>query len=64
MTAPPLTRSALLKRAVPIMGANIATPVVGLVDLAVIGNTGSANAIAAVALGTLIFNALYWALGF
>lgn len=60
----PLTRIALLQRAVPIMGANIATPVVGLVDLAVIGNTGSAQAIAAVALGTLIFNALYWSLGF
>lgn len=63
-TMPGLTRLALLKRAAPIMGANIATPVVGLVDLAVIGNTGSAAAIAAVALGTLIFNALYWSLGF
>jgi len=61
---PALTRTALFKRAVPIMGANVATPVVGLVDLAVIGNTGSAEAIAAVALGTLIFNALYWSLGF
>lgn len=60
----PLTRLSLFKRAVPIMGANIATPVVGLVDLAVIGNTGSAEAIAAVALGTLVFNALYWSLGF
>ncbi|MEQ8406546.1 MAG: MATE family efflux transporter [Oceanicaulis sp.] len=59
-----LTRAALFKRAVPIMGANIATPVVGLVDLAVIGNTGSAESIAAVALGTLAFNALYWSLGF
>ena len=64
MSEPALTRLALFKRAVPIMGANIATPVVGLVDLAVIGNTGSAGAIAAVALGTLIFNALYWSLGF
>jgi len=61
---PPLSRLSLLKRAVPIMGANIATPVVGLVDLAVIGNTGSSEAIAAVALGTLVFNALYWSLGF
>lgn len=64
MTAPTLTRSALFVRAVPIMGANIATPLVGLADLAVIGNTGDATAIAAVALGTLVFNAFYWSLGF
>ena len=64
MAAPALTRRALLVRAVPIMGANIATPLVGLADLAVIGNTGDAAAIAAVALGTLVFNAFYWSLGF
>jgi MATE family multidrug resistance protein len=64
MAAPALTRRALLVRAAPIMGANIATPLVGLADLAVIGNTGDATAIAAVALGTLVFNAFYWSLGF
>ena len=64
MANPALTRRALFIRAVPIMGANIATPLVGLADLAVIGNTGDASAIAAVALGTLVFNAFYWSLGF
>ncbi|MGJ3230957.1 MAG: MATE family efflux transporter [Oceanicaulis sp.] len=64
MADPALTRAALFKRAAPIMGANIATPVVGLVDLAVIGNTGSAEAIAAVALGSLGLTSLYWLLGF
>lgn len=59
-----LTRRALMMRALPIMGANIATPLVGLADLAVIGNTADATAIAAVALGTLVFNAFYWSLGF
>lgn len=62
--APALTRRALLVRAIPIMGANLAAPLVGLADLAVIGNTGDTNAIAAVALGTLVFNAFYWSLGF
>jgi len=62
MTA--LTRSDVLKRAAPIMGANIAAPLVGLVDLAVIGRTGDTHAIAAVALGTLVFNAFFWSLGF
>ncbi len=46
------------------MGANLAAPLVGLVDFAVIGNTGDTTAIAAVALGTLVFNALYWSFGF
>ncbi len=59
-----LTRGGLLVRAIPIMGANLAAPLVGLADLAVIGNTGDTNAIAAVALGTLVFNAFYWSLGF
>jgi MATE family multidrug resistance protein len=59
-----LTRRAVFMRTVPIMGANVAAPLVGLVDLAVIGNTGQTAAIAAVALGTLVFNMLYWSLGF
>jgi len=64
MSSPRLTRSAVFKRALPIMGANIAAPLVGLVDLAVIGRTGDTSAIAAIALGGLVFNALYWSLGF
>ncbi len=59
-----LTRRAVVMRTLPIMGANVAAPLVGLVDLAVIGNTGQTGAIAAVALGTLVFNMLYWSLGF
>jgi len=64
MPAHELSRRAVLARAIPIMGANVAAPLVGLVDLAVIGNTGDTASIAAVALGTLIFNAFYWSLGF
>ncbi|KAA5802166.1 MATE family efflux transporter [Alkalicaulis satelles] len=59
-----LTRRAVASRALPIMGANVAAPLVGLVDLAVIGHAGNASAIAAVALGTLVFNMFYWSLGF
>lgn len=64
MSAFYLTRKSVLAQALPIMAANIATPLVGLVDIAVIGRTGQTGDIAAVALGTLIFNALYWSLGF
>ena len=59
-----LTRGKVLALALPIMGANVASPIVGLVDIAVIGRTGATAEIAAVALGVLIFNTLYWALGF
>ncbi|MEO1038698.1 MAG: MATE family efflux transporter [Pseudomonadota bacterium] len=59
-----LTRRKVLALALPIMAANVASPLVGLVDIAVIGRTGSTSDIAAVALGVLIFNTLYWALGF
>jgi len=62
--APPLTRQKVLTLALPIMAANIATPLVGLVDIAVIGRSGSTADIAAVALGALIFNFLFWAFGF
>lgn len=50
--------------AVPIIAANIASPLVGWVDTAVIGQIGDAADLAALALGTLIFNALYWSFGF
>ncbi|MGP1275918.1 MAG: MATE family efflux transporter, partial [Caulobacterales bacterium] len=61
---PALTRRSVLALALPIMAANIATPLVGLVDIAVIGRTGATAEIAAVALGALIFNFLFWAFGF
>lgn len=64
MSAAPLTRQSVLAQAVPIMAANIATPLVGLVDVVVVGRTGDTSDIAAIALGTLIFNALFWSLGF
>lgn len=63
-SAPPLTRAKVLGLALPIMAANMATPLVGLVDIAVIGRTGTTSDIAAVALGALIFNFIFWAFGF
>ncbi len=40
------------------------TPLLGLVDTAIIGNLGSAAYLGAIAVGTLVFNFLYWAFGF
>ena len=42
----------------------MAVPLLGLVDTAVIGNTGSVEELGAIALGALIFNFVYWSFGF
>lgn len=59
-----LTRRAIFAQAWPIMLAQATIPLVGLVDTAVIGRTGDATALAAVALGVAIVNFLVWAFGF
>ena len=54
----------LLSRAWPVIVANAAAPLLGLVDTAVIGNTGAVADLGAIALGALVFNFLYWGFGF
>lgn len=44
--------------------SNISTPLLGLVDTAVIGHLESAQYLAAVALGGIVFNFIYWGFGF
>jgi MATE family multidrug resistance protein len=44
--------------------ANSTVPLLGLVDTAVIGNTGRSMDLGAIALDALIFNFLYWSFGF
>jgi MATE family multidrug resistance protein len=44
--------------------ANISTPLLGLVDTAVMGHLANANFLAAVALAGLIFSFLFWGFGF
>lgn len=46
------------------MVANIATPLLGLVDTAVIGHTRPATALGAIAVGALVLNFMQWAFGF
>ncbi len=50
--------------AVPAIIANSSTPLVGLVDTWAIGHLPSAVHLAAVGLGSVIFNYLFWAFGF
>lgn len=48
----------------PIVLANSAVPLLGLVDTAVIGNTGRVQDLGAIALGALVFSFVYWSFGF
>lgn len=59
-----LTRRHILSLAWPIMLANAAVPLLGFADTAVLGHTGGASELGAIALGALIFNFLYWSFGF
>ncbi|HTU58234.1 MAG TPA: MATE family efflux transporter, partial [Polyangiales bacterium] len=59
-----LTRAEVLRRAWPIILANATVPLLSLVDTAVIGHTGSATDLGAVALGGLVFNFIHVGLNF
>ena len=54
----------ILALAVPSIIANITTPLLALVDTAIVGHMGSAMFIAAIAVGGTLFNMIYWAFGF
>lgn len=59
----PLTQR-ILRVALPAIVSNITVPLLGLVDVAITGHLGSAAYIGAIAVGTMIFNVLYWPFGF
>ncbi len=59
-----VTHSTVLKLAVPMIISNITTPILGLVDTAVVGHLGDASYMGAVATGGLLFGFLYWGFGF
>lgn len=48
----------------PSILANITIPLVGLVDTAIIGHISDAAAIGGIAIGTMLFDLLYWNFGF
>ena len=58
------SRRQILALAWPIVLANCATPLLGLIDTAVIGHVGEAHELGAIALGALVFSFLFWAFGF
>lgn len=54
----------ILALAVPSIVSNITVPLLGLADLMVVGHIGNENYIGAIAVGSMIFNIIYWVLGF
>lgn len=54
----------ILRLALPNIITNITVPLLGMVDLAIVGHIGNETYIGAIALGTAIFNLIYWNFGF
>ena len=59
-----LTHKAILTIALPVMLSNISTPLIGVVDTAVVGQIPDPAYVGAVAVGSLIFGFVFWAFGF
>lgn len=54
----------ILKLAIPSILANITVPLVGIIDLAIAGHIGDAATMGGIAIGTMLFDLLYWNMGF
>ncbi len=54
----------ILKLAIPNIISNVTIPLVGMVDLAILGHLESEKYIGAIAIGGIIFNVIYWGFGF
>ncbi len=54
----------ILRLALPSILANITVPLVGIVDLAIAGHLGDAASIGGIAIGSMLFDLLYWNMGF
>jgi MATE family multidrug resistance protein len=62
--APLPSYAALVRFAVPVMLAGMATPLMSMVDTAVLGRLGDATVIAAAGIGGTIFSVVYWCFSF
>ncbi|KIL49300.1 MATE family efflux transporter [Jeotgalibacillus soli] len=59
-----MNHKAYLALAIPLIFSTITTPLLGAVDTAVVGQLPDPANIAAVAIGSMIFNTMYWMFGF
>lgn len=54
----------ILRLAVPSIISNITVPLLGLVDVAITGHMGETRYMAAIAVGSMLFNLIYWLFSF
>ena len=54
----------ILRLSIPSIFANITVPIVGIVDVAIAGHISNASAIGGIAIGSMLFDLLYWNFGF
>ena len=54
----------ILRLAIPSIISNITVPLLGLVDVAIVGHLGAASFIGAIAVGGMLFSMIYWVFGF
>ncbi|MFT4398779.1 MATE family efflux transporter [Bacillus sp. SW14] len=59
-----MNHKAYLSLAIPLIFSAITTPLLGVADTAVVGHLSDASYLGGVAVGTLIFNTMYWLFGF
>lgn len=64
MGAPEVTHRRVLAIALPMTVAHLTTPLLGVVDAAVVGRLGDAALLGGVALAAVIFDMLFWIFGF
>ena len=54
----------ILQIALPSIVSNSTVPLLGLIDVTIVGHLGSASYIGAIAVGGMLFNIIYWIFGF
>lgn len=54
----------ILRLAIPSIISNITVPLLGLIDVSIVGHLGAASYIGAIAVGGMLFNIIYWIFGF
>jgi len=59
-----ITKSYIFKLSIPIFFSNIATPLVGLVDIGLMGHLSSEKFLAAISIATSIVTTIFWSFGF
>ena len=59
-----ITDRQIMNIAIPSIVSNITVPLLGLIDVTIVGHLGAASYIGAIAIGGMLFNMIYWIFGF